>query len=157
MVGTISVLTQHNDNSRTGANLQEVMLTTANVNQRQFGKLFERQVDGETYAQPLYVGNLTLPNQGTHNVVYVATMHNSVYAFDADDPQAAAPLWKTSLGPSAPLPDPNIGPFPNYRDIAVEVGILSTPVISLTHNALYALAFTKVGNTYAHRLHALDL
>ncbi len=157
MVETINVLTQHNDNSRTGANLQEVMLTTSNVNQRQFGKLFERQVDGEIYAQPLYVGNLTIPNKGTHNVVYVATMHNSVYAFNADDPQATTPLWKTSLGPAAPLPDPNIGPFPNYRDISVEVGIISTPVISLTHNALYALVFTKIGNTYAHRLHALDL
>ena len=111
MVEPICVLTQHNDNSRTGAYLQEVLLNSSNVNPQQFGKLFERQVDGHIYAQPLYVGNVTIPNKGTHNVVYVATMHNSVFAFDADDPLAAnAPLWKASLGPSVPLPDPNVGP-----------------------------------------------
>lgn len=117
MSGMILVLTQHNDNSRTGANLQEVQLTTSNVNQNQFGKLFTRQVDGQIYAQPLYVSNVTIPNKGTHNVVYVATMHNSVYAFDADDPHAAAPLWRASLGPSVPLPDPNIGPTAVARRI----------------------------------------
>jgi hypothetical protein len=200
LTNRVSVLTQHNDNSRTGANLQEVLLTTSNVNQSQFGKLFTRQVDGHIYAQPLYVSNVTIPNKGTHNVVYVATMHNSVYAFDADNPHASKPLWKVSLGPSVPLPDPNIGPrislwpnlelllnilknlmkhpretisllrdsgkqgsltitdlFSGYKDISVEVGIVSTPVISLAHNALYTVAFTKVGNIYAHHLHALDL
>jgi hypothetical protein len=200
MINMLSVLTQHNDNSRTGANLQEVRLTTSNVNSSQFGKLFTRKVDGHIYAQPLYVSNVTIPNKGTHNVVYVATMHNSVYAFDADDPHAAEPLWEASLGPSVPLPDPNIGPrnsllptlglllsilvnlvehpletvsllremgkyssltvselFGGYKDISCEVGIVSTPVISLAHNTLYAVAFTKVGNTYAHHLHALDL
>ncbi len=197
MVETTCILTQHNDTSRTGANLHETQLTISNVNPQQFGKLFERQVDGQIYAQPLYVSNVTIPNQGSHNVVYVATMHNSVYAFDADDPQATAPLWHVSLGPSAPLPDPNIGPrsnllatlqllgnillknplsifsllrqlgtqdlqtalsiFAGYKDIAVEVGIVSTPVISLAQNTLYAVAFTKEGNSYAHRLHALDL
>jgi hypothetical protein len=204
MTDTLSVLTQHNDNGRTGQNLQEVLLNTTNVNQNQFGKLFTRQVDGHIYAQPLYVSNVSIPNKGTHNVVYVATMHNSVYAFDADDPQAAEPLWKASLELSVSLPDPNIGPhstvipplqtfadFVNqpasilsavrgawdefrqawseglasvlsllkggYDNIAVEVGILSTPVISLAHNALYTVTFTKVGNAYAHHLHALDL
>ena len=204
MTDTLSVLTQHNDNGRTGQNLHEVRLNTTNVNKNQFGKLFTRQVDGHIYAQPLYLSNMTIPNKGTHNVVYVATMHNTVYAFDADDPQAAEPLWKASLEPSVPLPDPNIGPhstvipplqtfvdFLNqpasilsaakgawdefrqawseglasvisllkggYDNIAGEVGILSTPVISLAHNALYAVTFTKVGNAYAHKLHALDL
>jgi hypothetical protein len=160
---TNSVLTQHNDNSRTGAYLQEVQLTTSNVNPHQFGKLFTCPVDGQIYAQPLYVSNITMADGDTHNVVYVATMHNSVYAFDADNPLAAnAPLWSRSLGPSAPLPDPNIGPLDRqgrsaYRDISVEVGIVSTPVISLEHNVLYVVAFTKVGNTYAHHVHALDL
>ncbi len=69
MTDTLSVLTQHNDNGRTGQNLQEVLLNTTNVNQNQFGKLFTRQVDGHIYAQPLYVSNVTIPDKGTHNVV----------------------------------------------------------------------------------------
>src|SRR5438105_14492243 len=102
----ISVLTQHNDNSRTGAYLQETQLTTSNVNSNQFGKLFEYHVDGHVYAQPLYVSNINMPDGNTHNVVYVATMHNTVYAFDADNPvTASSPLWTKSLGPSARLPD----------------------------------------------------
>src|SRR5215471_501518 len=198
---TTSVLTQHNDTSRTGAYLQETQLTTSNVTSQQFGALFTYHVDGHVYAQPVYLSNIDMPDGDTNNVVYVATMHNTVYAFDADNPLAAnAPLWSRSLGPSAPLPDPNIGPrsslwptlelllnilvnlvkhpletfsllremgkqssltvselFGGYKDISVEVGIVSTPVISLAHNTLYTVAFTKVGNTYAHHLHALDL
>jgi len=165
---TTSVLTQHNDNGRTGAFLQETQLTTTNVNSQQFGKLFEYHVDGHVYAQPLYVSNIDMPDGNTYNVVYVATMHNTMYAFDADNPAAAnSPLWTKSLGPSARLPDPNIGPthqgqavvngVPTYRDIAVEAGVLSAPVISLEHNAIYVTAFTKEGNAYFHRLHALDL
>jgi hypothetical protein len=174
VVNTISVLTQHNDNNRTGANLQEGVLNTSNVNPQQFGMLFKYPVEGHVYAQILYVSNMNIPNKGTHNVVYVATMRNKVYAFDADDPnQANTPLWQRSLEPSAPLPDVNIGPTyvdahgvehavdpggqPAYRDIAHEVGVLSTPVISLQHNAIYVVAFTKVGGGYAHKLHALNL
>src|SRR5881628_2099362 len=72
----VSVLTQHNDNARSGANLSETILNTTNVNVNQFGKLFTRAVDGYIYAQPLYVANVSIPNQGTHNVVYIATEHN---------------------------------------------------------------------------------
>lgn len=159
---TLCVLTQHNDNGRTGAYLQETQLNTSNVNQNQFGHLFTYQVQGHIYAQPLYVNGIDIPGQGTHNVVYIATMHNTVYAFDADDPDAAiSPLWARQLEDSVPLPDPNIGPAHQgqsvYRDIAREVGIVSTPVISLEHNALYVVAFTRVQRGYAHKLHALDL
>ena len=94
--GQVSVLTQHNDNARTGQNLGETTLNTSNVSQSSFGKLYWRTVDGFIYAQPLYVPGLNV--QGTiHNVVYVATQHNSVYAFDADDPNALAPLWQVNL------------------------------------------------------------
>ncbi len=155
------VLTQHNDNNRTGANLNETILNTSNVNQKRFGKLFVRPVDGQIYAQPLYLGNIQFPDQKFHNAVYVATMHNTVYAFDADDPNASQPLWSVSLGPSVPLPDANIGPS-GFDDITVEVGILSTPVISLANNLLYVVSTNKdpnssVPSAYSHSLHALNI
>jgi len=96
------VLTQHNDNGRTGAYLGETSLQTANVNSAQFGKLFVREVDGQIYAQPLYVPGVAVTG-GPRNVVYAATMHNSVYAFDADNPDASAPLWHANLGLAAPV------------------------------------------------------
>jgi hypothetical protein len=85
--GQVSVLTQRNDNARTGQNLNEKVLNTANVNAAGFGKLFSRAVDGYIYAQPLYVPNLSIGGK-VRNVVYAVTQHNSVYAFDADDPAA---------------------------------------------------------------------
>src|SRR5262245_57290436 len=107
---SVDTTTQHNDNGRTGANLSETTLNTSNVNPARFGKIFEKGVDGQVYAQPLYLAGINIAGR-KRNVVYVATMHNSVYAFDADDP-AAPPLWNppSSLGPSIRLPDPNIGP-----------------------------------------------
>ncbi len=159
----VSVLTQHNDVGRTGANLSETILNTSNVSAAQFGKVFSRAVDGQIYAQPLYVPNLNIPGKGLFDVVYVATMHNSVYAFDATDPDDTVPFWHAQLGPSAPLPSPDIGPNP-YTDISVEVGTLSTPVIDQNSNTLYAVAFNKdspsactITCTYNYRLHALDL
>ena len=80
----VHVLTYHNDNFRTGLNVNESSLVPANVNTNTFGKLFVYRVDGHIYAQPLYVSGLNITGQGTHNVVYVATQHNTVYAFDAD-------------------------------------------------------------------------
>ena len=126
-MGQVSVLTQHNDNARTGQNLNETALSTSNVNQNNFGKLFWRTVDGFIYAQPLYVPALNI--QGTtHNVVYVATQHNSVYAFDADDPNAPAPLWQVNLGNPVPSQDiciitgdTNSFDCP-YYDISPEIG-----------------------------------
>src|SRR5580658_773976 len=88
--GQPSVLTWHNDNARTGQNLQETSLTPANVNAASFQKLFLINVDGKVDAQPLYVPGLSIPGSGVHNVLYVVTEHDSVYAFDAD---TGSQLW----------------------------------------------------------------
>ena len=162
--GQVSVLTQHNDNSRTGQNLNETTLTTSNVNQAGFGKLFWRTVDGYIYAQPLYVPAVNV--QGSlHNVVYVATEHNSVYAFDADDPNAKAPFWHVNFGPPVASQDICIltgdtdpGDCP-YLDLNPEIGVTSTPVIDPTAGILYLVSRTKsiTNGTYHFQLHALDL
>ena len=148
--GAVDVLTQHNDLSRTGANLAEFVLTTSNVTTSQFGKLFSRAVDGQIYAQPLYVHGLTLSNQ-VRNVVYVCTEHNSVYAFDADDAAAVTPLWQVSLGPAVPEADINC------EDLSVEIGITATPVIDRAAGTIYVAAKSKENDGYYHKLHALDL
>jgi len=150
-----NVLTQHNNVGRTGANLNETALNVANVNGRQFGKLFTRAVDGYIYAQPLYVSQLGFPDQSTHNVVYVATEHNSVYAFDADDAEASDPLWQVNLGASVPSTDISA----TYRDLMPEIGITGTPVIDLPNQTLYLVAKSKdaADNSYHQKLHALDL
>jgi outer membrane protein assembly factor BamB len=137
----VSVLTQHNDNSRTGANLNETSLNTSNVNVSTFGKLFSMPVDGFVFAQPLY-----MPGVGTHNVLFVATAHDSVYAFDAD---TGAQLWKKSLG--TPVPSSVI----NTPAIQVEVGIISTPVIDPSTNTLYVVPKTYENSVQIYRLHAL--
>jgi hypothetical protein len=153
----ISITTQHNDNFRTGANLEESTLRVDNVNVAKFGRLFDLPVDGHIYGQPLYVPNVDITGVGPRNVVFVATMHNSVYAFDADNPPGPKPLWHRSLGPSVPLPDDEIGGGKDYHDIQVEVGIVSTPVISTEHHAIYVVSFIKQGQDFQHHLHALDL
>ena len=143
----VSVLTQHNDNLRTGANLSETTLTTANVNTSSFGKLFSCPVDGFVYAQPLYVPNVAIAG-GAHNVLYVATAHDSVYALDAD---TGAQLLTTSLGiavPSSVINTPNI---------QVEVGIISTPVIDPASGSLYVVAKTYANQVQQFWLHALDI
>ena len=158
------VLTRSYNNQRLGNNTQETTLTPANVNAGSFGRLFSRQVDGEIYAQPLYVPNLTI-NGKTQNVVIVATMHDSLYAFDADDPNAAAPLWQTTyLNPAAGIttvPTSDVGfACGTYNDIAAEVGILSTPVIDPNTGTLYLVARTKEANSanrYVQRIHAVDI
>ena len=150
-----SVLTQRNDNNRTGDNLNEPILNTSNVNAAQFGLLGKLNVDGQVYAQPLYLPAVSIAG-GMHNVVYVATMHNTVYAFDADNPAEAA-LWSTNLGPSSPASDFGT----DFHDISTEVGILSTPVIDPSTNTIFVVAFTKVTvnttSTYSFHLHALDI
>jgi fibronectin type 3 domain-containing protein len=148
--------TFHNDNLRTGQNLNETVLTPLNVNQAQFGKLFSLPLDGLTYASPLYVASVNIPGKGLHNVVYAATEHNSVYAYDADTP-GGTPLWKVSfLSPGVTtVPAADTG---ECCDIPNEIGITGTPVIDQTTGTLYVVAKTKEGaNNYVQRLHALDI
>lgn len=160
-IAQLNVLTYHNNNGRTGENLQETILTPSNVNSRTFGKLFVYPVDGYVYAQPLYVSGLDVPGQGTFNVVFTATEHNSVYAFDAD-PNNGGPagglLWQVNLGPSAPTPSTDFGnKFGAFDDIVPEVGITSTPVIDPDSGTMYVDAFTREGTSYFHKIHALDV
>lgn len=167
----VCVWTYHNDNHRTGLNTNETLLNLTNVNSTSFGRLFTNAVDGCVYAQPLYVPGMVIPGQGRHNVLFIATEHNTIYAFDAETPAAAGGLlWKTNLGPAAVTTIP--GTFTNrnfgtrynnnaYTDIMPEVGITGTPVIDPVSGTLYVDAFTGVvggGVTnYFHRLHALNI
>jgi hypothetical protein len=147
------VFTHHYDNQRTGAILSETMLTASNVNTTVFGKLFTDPVDAQVYVEPLYVANLTIPNQGTHNVVYIATENDSVYALDAD--AGGPPLWQTSfLSPGVtPIPSADTG----CGQIVPIIGITATPVIDPATGTIYVVAQTKENGAYVHRLHALDI
>lgn len=154
-LGQVSVVTQHNDNYRTGQNTGETVLTTSNVNVSNFGKLFALTVDGYVYAQPLYLPNLTVGGN-LHNVVFVATEHNSVYAFDADDPNGTT-LWQVNLGPSVPSDDV-CGSSGCYTDLTPEIGITGTPVIDPQGGVLYVAVKNKDSNaSYHYRLHALNV
>jgi len=148
------VLTYHNDNSRTGQNLNESVLSPANVTQSKFGKLFSYLLDGQVFAQPLYVYKVPIDGQN-HNVIYVATEHDTVYAFDADN-KASSALWSVSFLNSAegvtPIPSSDLD-----SPINPEIGVTSTPVIDGNSGTLYVLAATKENGNYVHRLHALDI
>jgi hypothetical protein len=153
-------LTYHNDFARTGQDTNETMLTPANVNTNSFGKLFAYPVDGQVYAQPLYVSGLAIPGQGTHNILFVATMHDSVYAFDADSNAGTSGgvLWQVSTGTAAATPNNDFGNrYGPYHDIRPEVGIIGTPVIDLVSGTIYLDAFTHEGSSYVHRVHALNI
>ena len=156
------MLTYHNDNARTGQYLTETTLTPANVNTSSFGKQFALAVDGQIWAEPLYVSGVNVPGVGVRNVVYVVTMHDSVYAFDADTP--GLPLWHVDLtGTRADgtvvtsVPMSNVG----GTDIKVEVGILGTPVIDGPTGTIYFVARTKetLGgvSSYVQTLHTVDM
>jgi hypothetical protein len=149
---SVSVLTYHNDPQRTGQNLTETALTPANVNSAQFGKLFSLPVDGEVYAQPLYVSNMNIAG-GVHNVVFVATEHDSVYAFDADGLRQK-PLWQTSLLASGTTPYPESS---TNSGISYELGVTGTPVVDLTTGTLYVLAVFKGSTGKGYSIHALDI
>ncbi len=154
------VFTFHNDNFRTGENTNETVLSPNNVNSAKFGKLFSYTLDGLTFASPLYVAGVTIPGKGTHNVVYVATEHDSVYAFDADG-LTNGPLWQVSfINPTSGVTTVPSADSDPGEDIPNEVGITGTPVIDPVSGTLYVVAATKEvsgPNTYVQRLHALDI
>ncbi len=154
-VSTVDVLTYHNDGARTGQNLNETILDSSNVNVSSFGKLLELTVDGKVDGQPLIKTQVHIPGNGIHNVLYVVTEHDSVYAFDADD---GTTLW----GPVSLL---GVGEVPSDNrscgQVVPEIGITATPVIDPSagpNGTIYIVAMSKLGqSTYFHRIHALDL
>ena len=151
------VATQRYDNARDGQNLQEYALTSAVLTTSgAFGKLFSCAIsDGPVYAQALYVANLAISG-GTHNVVFVATQQNTVYAFDADA-SSCTTYWKANLDPSGSTPTPN-GGSQGDSDINGPYGIFGTPVIDPATGVLYAVASTlDNGSAFTYRLHALNL
>src|SRR6266436_2018015 len=162
----IDIVTERYDQSRLGANLNETQLNTSNVNVSTFGKLWSYQVSGSVHAQPLYVQNVTIPGKGAHNVLYVVTMNDVVYAFDADS-SSTTPLLSldltTQVAGSTPVPITDLV-SPNLN-IVGNVGIESTPYIDLPSNTMYLVARTKesastcgtVNGNYCQRLHALDI
>src|SRR5215510_4986449 len=155
----VSVLTQHNDPARTGANLSEKLLSPRSVRQERFGKIFSLAVEGQIYAQPLVVAGVDIPGRGIRNVVYVATMRNNIYAFDAEG-REDAPLWKVNLG--TPMLYNQIpfefGGLLDIYNIRPFIGITSTPVIDPDTKRLFAVAkIAEPGQPILHRIHAIDI
>jgi hypothetical protein len=168
LLGQNPVLTYHADPARSGLYPTETLLTPANVNSTQFGRLFSYAVDGFVAGQPLYVSNVAIPGLGTHNVVYITTQHDSVYAFDADNLGSGTPLWHVSfINPSAGVTSVPMSEQLCFETGFSEIGIMGTPVINQTTGSsgatgtLYVVAKTKEvsGSTtnYIFRLHALDI
>lgn len=158
-----SVLTQHNDLERTGWYDQETILNKNNVKPGSFGKIFTRSTDDQIYAQPLVKMKLPLPGKGTKDVVFVATVNNTVYAFDADSAAITEPYWQVSLTAPGCRPVKNSDMTGacggNYRDFSGNMGIVGTPVIDSTTNTLYVVARSMNPSTgvFMQYLHALDI
>jgi hypothetical protein len=139
------ILTAQIDSARSMANASEIYLTTSTVNVSRFGKLFTRSVDGAIFAQPLYLTGAMIGGKKT-NIVYVATSHDNVYAFDADNPSASTPIWTA-----------NLGTYDTPSGWLTGMGITGTPVIVRAQNAIYVVAATQESGSRVYRLHALDL
>jgi outer membrane protein assembly factor BamB len=154
----VDVLTQHNDNARTGANLHETILTPENVSKAHFGMLFKRVLDDQLYTQPLIATGVEVSG-GTRDIVYVTTVNNSVYAFDANDSEASSPIWHVNFGTPANVHSTDFECF----DINGQMGIVGTPVIDKARGVLFVVALTRAGTItqphtgFIQRLHALDL
>jgi hypothetical protein len=164
-VASSPVLTNRYDNQRSGVNLHETTLKPNEIGKDTFGKLFSLNVDGHVYAQPLFVPDVTLVDGVKRNIVFVATMNNTVYAFDADQENGGAPIWKRELGFAAPLPDRNLGGSAT-KDIYGTIGIMSTPVIDLDKQEMYVVTLQRRSITiqgvvpffsYVYSLHRLDI
>src|ERR1039457_6694305 len=149
----VNILTANGNNDRTNSNLQETKLSPATVTSTAFGKLGIFPVDGQIYSQPLVVSGLAIPGGATRNVVFLSTLHNSVYAFDADAMSPVSMLWQVKLG----MPVPAVLLYGPDSDIANEIGILSTGAIDLQRGILYVVADTLEGGAPVFYLHALDL
>jgi len=153
----ISVFTQHNDNTRAGLNNRETVLTTANVNSSQFGKLFDMAVDDQVYAQPLVYSSLSI-SSGTHNVVFIATVNNSVYAYDGDKGNLYRKKNFTVSGMRPPGGNDMNSTWCNpYQDFTSGIGIVGTPVIDSVSKTIYFVARSTDGVTFVQYLHAVDI
>lgn len=156
----ISVLTQHNDNTRAGLNNKEAALTTTNVKPGDFGKLFLMNADDDIYAQPLIVGNLHI-GTGVHNVAFIATVNNTVYAYDAD--KLGKPLWQVNFTEKGMNP-PNTVQLQSivwwcnpYTDFRYNIGIVGTPVIDSAAQTMYFVARSQGGSKFYQYLHAVNI
>ncbi len=149
----VQFTTQHANAGRDGGNLSETVLTQTNVNSTTFGKIFDRNVDGEIYSQPLALDNVTVTGGKIHNVVYVATTKNNVYCFDAEDPTQMAPLWSVNLGAPVPVGDVQCC----CTDMSDWVGVVGTGVIDTANGTLFLVSKVKTAGVYHSYLHALDV
>jgi hypothetical protein len=154
--GQTKVTTWHYNNARTSTNTTEKILTPSNVNVKTFGKLFTQPVDGFVVGQPLYLPEVNIPNRGLHNVVFVATMNDTVYAFDADSGTTSV-LWKRSLLPSGATAVPVSVQGCSRTTAFTQIGIVSTPVIDTASNTMYVVTSSYENLKVVHRLHALDV
>lgn len=160
VTGQISVVTQHYNQGRTGWNNREKILTIKNINKNSFGIVFTRTVDDQIYAQPLVVAGVSI-NNAQHNVVYVATVNNTIYAFDADASDVITPYWNRNLTPAGARPVRNTDMTGacggNYKDFSGNMGIVGTPIIDTVSQTLYVVSRDVANGTYHQYLHAIDI
>src|SRR5882672_2694515 len=149
---SVAVPTQHNDNTRSGWNDNETALTTSNVNVQQFGAVFTLPVDDQVYAQPLVVGHVSVGG-GDHNVVYIATVNNTLYAYDGDDGRLYWQRGFTAPGMRPPTHTDMTGACGgSYQDFSGNIGIVGTPVIDAARGTMYVVARSTAGSTFVgHR------
>jgi hypothetical protein len=154
---SVAVLTQHNDNTRSGWNDNETALTTSNVNVQQFGAVFTLPVDDQVYAQPLVVGHVSV-GDGSHNVVYIATVSNTLYAYDGDNGRL---YWQRSVTAPGMRPPRNTDMTGacggSYQDFSGNIGIVGTPVIDAARGTMYFVARSTTGSTFVQYLHAVNI
>jgi len=154
---SVAVPTQHNDNTRSGWNDNETALTTSNVNVQQFGAVFTLPVDDQVYAQPLVVGHVSVGG-GDHNVVYIATVNNTLYAYDGDDGRLYWQRGFTAPGMRPPTHTDMTGACGgSYQDFSGNIGIVGTPVIDAARGTMYFVARSTTGSTFVQHLHAVNI